>query len=127
MTDLAGFATDVVAVHRLTRLATRDTLLYGVRERVIHAAYVANGTPSDTQPWELGQHDPDPNDWADLAEREGPHAPKVAQLVTCGWCASVWIAAGVLAARRLAPRAWNPVARLLAASTVANLLATLED
>ena len=43
-----------------------------------------------------------------------PEPPKLARLITCRWCAGVWIAAGVVGARSLAPRAWTPVARALA-------------
>jgi hypothetical protein len=49
--------------------------------------------------------------------------PKLATLVTCRWCAGMWIAAGVT----LAPRAWDPVARGLALSAGAVLLARLES
>lgn len=40
----------------------------------------------------------------------------------CYWCASVPIAFGVVAARRVAPRAWDPVARALACSAVAGVV-----
>jgi hypothetical protein len=53
--------------------------------------------------------------------------PRLATLVTCRWCAGIWIAAGVGLARSVAPRAWSPVARALALSAGAVLLARLED
>lgn len=40
-------------------------------------------------------------------------------LVGCYWCSSMWLALGVVAARRFTPRLWSPVGRLLAFSTVA--------
>jgi hypothetical protein len=55
------------------------------------------------------------------------HPPRLATLVTCRWCAGVWIAGGVAAARRCAPTAWDPVARGLALAAAAVLLAGLED
>jgi hypothetical protein len=39
----------------------------------------------------------------------------------------VWIAAGVVVARRTAPRAWEPVARASALSAAAVLISRLED
>lgn len=44
-------------------------------------------------------------------------------LIGCPWCAGMWVAFGVVLARRVAPRAWSPVARALALSAVAGLLA----
>lgn len=52
------------------------------------------------------------------------HAPEpIAALVDCPWCVSIWAAAGVVAARRFAPRAWSPVAAALAMSEVAGIVA----
>lgn len=42
-------------------------------------------------------------------------------LVTCPFCASFWVAIGVLVARRLFPRAWPLLARVLAASLVTGI------
>jgi hypothetical protein len=53
--------------------------------------------------------------------------PRLATLITCRWCAGMWIAAGVTAARLARPGAWDPVARGLALSASAVLLARLED
>lgn len=44
-------------------------------------------------------------------------------LVGCPWCSSIWIGAGVVVARRVAPKAWAPVAELLALSAVSGLVA----
>jgi hypothetical protein len=52
------------------------------------------------------------------------HAPeKLSDLVTCPWCMGVWVAAGVFAARRVAPRAWDPLARALALAELASAIA----
>ena len=82
-------ATDALAVWRLTRLATRDTITAR------------------------------PRDWATGRSRflEG--------LLACPWCTSVWVAAGVVAARRLVPGLWEPVAEVLAASAVAGAADTI--
>jgi len=53
--------------------------------------------------------------------------PKIARLITCRWCAGVWIAGGVVLARSVAPRMWQPIARGMALSAGAALLAGLED
>lgn len=42
--------------------------------------------------------------------------------ITCPWCSSPYIAAGIVAARRYAPRWWGPVADILAMSAVTGLL-----
>lgn len=47
--------------------------------------------------------------------------------ITCRWCAGVWIAGGVVAARTFAPKVWSSVARGMALSAVATLLARLES
>lgn len=49
--------------------------------------------------------------------------PSAKGLVTCPWCMSVWVAAGVVTARRACPRAWAPVAELLALSAAAGMIA----
>lgn len=53
--------------------------------------------------------------------------PWLAPLATCRWCASIHIAIAAVTLRRLAPRAWDPLARALALSSTGTLLARLED
>jgi hypothetical protein len=48
------------------------------------------------------------------------------ELAVCPWCLSVWLAAGVVAARTIAPRTWTPVARVLAYSAVTGWLSSRE-
>lgn len=43
--------------------------------------------------------------------------------VTCPWCVSIWVAAGVVTAHRVAPRLWAYPAVGLAASGVTGFLA----
>jgi hypothetical protein len=53
------------------------------------------------------------------------HPPKLAKLLTCPWCSSVWLGMGVLVLRKAAPKAWAPVAEGLAFSQVAGVLSSL--
>ncbi len=100
---------DCLATFRLSRLVTTDTLTADARGRVIRWAYRhREGVPP------FGE-------WADEVALD-PDPPKLAVLATCSWCASVWCAAGVVALRRLVPRAWGPVAEVLALAAVAGLV-----
>lgn len=58
-------------------------------------------------------------DWI-LARHPADHG--LGFLITCPWCASPYIAAGIVVARRLAPRWWGPLADVLAMSAVTGLL-----
>lgn len=49
-----------------------------------------------------------------------------ADLVTCPWCVSVWVAAGWAALTVAAPRVARPLGALLAWSSIAGLLAAQE-
>lgn len=115
---------DGLAVYRLTRLATADVLTQPLREHVIEAAYDRDlHRPHDQGlleevPTEV------PDRWQLTAEMD-VDPPPLATLVTCRWCASVWIAAAVLPWRRT--RAWKALRWLLAASAAAALLARAED
>ena len=109
-----GLVVDALATYRLTRLATADVISEPARMAVLRRA---GATPAPGQ--------------EDLTAQEVVEAladpPKLATLVTCRWCAGMWIAAGVATARRLAPNAWEPVGRALALSAAAVLLARFED
>lgn len=117
---------DALAAYRLTRLVTADTLLARPRDAVVRWSYgrqdrrhLTLTTPNTDEP-HVG-------DWAEMAIADEADAPKLANLVTCRWCTGVWVAAGVVAARRLAPRWWGPVADLLAVASGAALVAGLEQ
>lgn len=88
----ADITTDALAVCRLTRLATKDKITEGPRERMT---------------WAVRRH------------------PKLTYLLTCPWCMSIYVAAVTVAARRWVP-GWRYVARALAYSQVAGLLANLD-
>lgn len=52
-------------------------------------------------------------------ERLARVGPNAAYFTTCPWCVSWWMGCLVVAARRLAPKAWSPVAEALAFSGMA--------
>lgn len=108
-------AIDGLAAYRLTRLATADVISEPLRRSVVDRV-VANG----------GEPPPDGDTAQDVVDAM-TEPPKLARLITCRWCAGMWIAAGVVGARSLAPRAWTPVARTLALSAAATLIARAED
>lgn len=87
---------DSFACYRLTRLVVEDEITQPLVEHVGRAIHAGYGTEA--------------GDW-------------YARLTTCPWCSSVWIGAGVVALRALCPRLWGPVARLLAFSAVAGIIA----
>jgi hypothetical protein len=111
----AELVLDALATHRLVRLVTADVITQPARDRLVRWAYRRKG--------DEGQEPA--TGWADYAEAD-PDAPRLATLVTCRWCAGVYVAAGVVAARRWLP-GWGYVARVLAASSAAALLAAPED
>lgn len=85
---------DGLAVYRLARLLTRDSMPLIARPRDAIAAR-----------------------WGDRA---------LGELVVCPWCVSIWLAAGVLAARLLAAEWWSMLALVLAWSAVAGFLSSIE-
>lgn len=115
-------AVDGLAVYRVTRLVTADTITEPVRWRIIEAAYEAAGRAATWRDATINHG----GTWDDVAH-EDPNPPKLAVLVTCRWCTGYWVALLAVAARRFAPRAWEPIARASALSAVAALLAGLEE
>jgi len=111
--DPIELAIDVLATYRLTRLATADTISEPWRRAVLGRV----GLPPAESPGATAQ---------EAVEADGD-PPRLATLVTCRWCAGVWIAVGVGVARAAAPQVWSPVARALALSAGAALVARLED
>lgn len=103
---------DCLATYRLTRLATADVISEPARMAVLRHLRADTGDETDTAQ-EIVEALDDP--------------PRIATLVTCRWCAGLWIATGVVGARALVPRAWAPAARALALSASAVLLARFES
>lgn len=91
------FLVDALAVFRLTRLVLQDDITAPLREKVRHAAMRSVDSPGV--------------------------AAKLNTLISCPWCVSPYCAAMVFCARRLMPRAWAPVAEVLAASAITGLVA----
>lgn len=111
---------DALASYRLTRLATADVILDVRRAQVVRWAYVGSA------PFSVPAEVVNAGGWLEYAA-EDREAPKLAVLVTCRWCAGMWVSLAVVIARRLFPRAWPPLAKALAFSAGAALLAGLED
>jgi hypothetical protein len=93
-TDPVDLAVDALAAYRLTRLATVDT-------------FPAAASVRDRV-----------SRWARRSGR-----PALDELVHCPWCIGFWISAGVVLVRAGMPRAWNPLARALAFSAAAGVIA----
>lgn len=111
---------DVLATYRLKRLATADIISEPARRSVVgHLLERVDGQPDPSEA--------PPGQTAEEMVDDCDDPPKLARLITCRWCAGVWIAGGVVAARALAPRAWDHAARGLALSAGAVLLARLEE
>jgi hypothetical protein len=108
------FSVDVLATYRLTRLATADVISEPVRMALLRKAGAT--PPADAD-------DPTAQEVVESLD----HPPRLATLITCRWCAGMWIAAAVTAARLAAPKAWEPASRALALSAGAVLLSRLED
>lgn len=125
---------DALSVYRLTRLVTRDTITRPLRVRIIRWAYRHDprhddGVPGFTE-WNaklnpvLGAVT---ESEIDALPENDEDAPKLAALLICPWCISIYAATAVVLARRLAPRAWEPAARMLALSATTGFLAGLDD
>jgi Protein of unknown function (DUF1360) len=56
-------------------------------------------------------------------KRYDPSDSKLGYLFTCPWCVSIWVGAGIVAARYAAPAQWEPVARVFAGSAVTGMIA----
>lgn len=111
---------DGVACYRITRLITKDRLFVNVRDNIIRNAYKATDTPFNASQVVA------PGDWVTLAVAD-PDAPATATLVTCRMCASIWVATGVILARGVAPKQWDPIAQMLTIASVGALIAGLEQ
>lgn len=94
---------DALAVFRLTRLIMVDTVTARLRQRLI------GRRPGTTR--NMG------GERIMVAAR-----PKLAELLACPWCLSVWLAVAVTACQVLAPGVWIYGACVLAFSAIAGLL-----
>jgi hypothetical protein len=112
---------DVLATYRITRLVVKDTITRRPRCWLIGRAYAAADRAM-----------PEPSAAGETCEELvglDDDAPKVATLVTCPWCAGMWVALGVAAIRVAAggpvprPRLLGWLSYALALSGAAGLLA----
>lgn len=68
---------------------------------------------------------PDPiQGWSEMA-RADEEPPRLAELLTCRWCAGFWVAAFVVTARRVFPRLWAPVGDVFATAALVGFLSEL--
>lgn len=105
---------DCIAVTRLTRLIVADDISEPIRELWLEAAYRGKVAPRGAGPVDT---------WTEQYHRD-PDPPKLATVIMCRWCASVWIAFGVIVVRRT--RAWGWLADALVMSEAAALSERLE-
>jgi hypothetical protein len=121
----ARLLVDSLAVYRLTRLATADAITQPLRDRIIEAAYTSQGRAEQhRQRWLQQAGGMVEGDWQRIVDVDD-QPPKLATLVSCSHCVSVYVAAAVvLVARR--SRWWPAVSDALALSAVAALLTRLE-
>lgn len=111
---------DALAAYRITKLVVDDQLTAEARDAVIRWAY-DHAPPRPNVPAPAIDVTA-PGSMADVvAEDDDP--PKLAFLVTCPWCAGMWVALGVVVADRIAPRPWRSLRRALAMSAAAGLIA----
>lgn len=117
MTDPTVVVVTVLAVYRLTLLATADTILDPPRDNLVHWLNERRHGP-------YPQRDDAAAEWEDAAAAR-PH--RLAYLLDCPWCASVWLAPPVVASALWWSDGWGwwLTAGSLAASGVTGLLATL--
>jgi len=80
-----------------------------------------------TRAWLDDTHDFPPTAALRARASEALSGTRWEALDTCAWCSSAWIGAGVLVARRVAPRAWSAASWVLAASAAAGLLRNVEQ
>ncbi|MCU1369306.1 MAG: hypothetical protein JWO77_500 [Ilumatobacteraceae bacterium] len=125
-TPAIELAVDALATYRLTRLATADIISEPIRRSIVGRALNLDDADSGSDP-DAGADSGVPAPTAQQLVDDTPDPPGVARLVTCRWCAGVWIAGGVVAARRFAPAWWDPAAKALALSAVGVLISALED
>jgi hypothetical protein len=101
------FVIYVLCVHRLSRLITTDMITEPLRERLRRRAYrtVPVGKDSAT------------------VIVQSPVLAWLHDLVSCGWCSSIWVAIGCAAGWKYQPGQWfNLFAAAMAASSGTGML-----
>jgi hypothetical protein len=95
--DPVALAVGALAVHRLTRLVTEDTITAPLRVRVARWGGSTVADPSRAETF-----------------------------INCPWCVSVWVAAGWATLTAAAPAVASTAGAVLAWSSAAGLLSSLE-
>lgn len=95
-----GVTVDAACVWRIVRFVTKDALAEPLRKWAHGRGWRSNGS--------------------ETAGRAT--ARKFSYFLTCAWCTSIWIAAGVVLLTEYAWTAWRPVALVLAFSAVAGFM-----
>lgn len=143
----AELLADSLAAHRLTRLVTADVITQPLRDRilawawrgrrfeVVHAAEQRGDIPdaglalvcANRAGGRLQGILPEGAIQEAMKDGQLGDPPKLATLITCRWCAGVYVAAAVVALRAANPRGWSWAARGLACASAAALWAAIED
>lgn len=138
MLDPLVLLIDLLAVYRLTRLITKDTLLQEIRwwilqrwpnegtefpANIVTDINKANGALANGLPVFRSTKEDEDGDsiWLPL------RTYKITELLECPWCASYWVAAIVVALRTFIPTPWGYVAVTLAFSALVGLIFTRLD
>lgn len=121
MNDFFVFVIEALCVYRITRLVVEDYLFQVQREAIIRFAYQRKGHST-------GAHVP-PGGWIrQLEDDDAP--PHLAYLITCPWCASMYVAAVVAGLGAIFVTDWGvaiTVAAAFAVSAVCGLIATFDS
>ena len=117
---------EALAAYRLTRLATEDTITQPLREAWIEWTYRRANRRGEAVAClaEARVSEDDPSRWQQAVEAD-LRPPKLAELVTCRWCAGMWVSLGVVFVARRFPW-WPRTAQALALSAASALVAGLE-
>jgi hypothetical protein len=61
-----------------------------------------------------------------IFDKHPPTEESWSYVLTCPWCASIWVGGGIALLRKFYPQAWNPAAEMLAFSAAVGLVAERE-
>lgn len=113
-----------LAAHRATRLVTKDDITEKIRDGIVRRAYLKSAGLDRPSIAEREGWAPE-GGWSLYAEHDND-APALATLVTCRWCASIWLTSGLLLVGFLFPKPARVLRYVLAGSSIAVLLARIE-
>lgn len=99
-----NFVIDALAVYRLTRLVTRDTITEEIRETIKQELQTT----------------------AEAGIAPEKSIQKIVYFLECDWCMSVWVASAAYCMKKYIPETWSTISYVLAASAVAGALANQE-